>query len=76
MYDNNIYIRESITDASSEKKVTLDGSLDIIFNGIPDWVYEEEILSTNKANYFPPGGSKMAFVSEKVDTFLSMVQVN
>ena len=23
-----------------------------VYNGIPDWVYEEEVLGTNKAMYF------------------------
>lgn len=43
-------------------QITKDGVIDTIYNGIPDWVYEEEILSSNKAMYFSPGGSRMAFV--------------
>ena len=42
-------------------QITVDGVKDNVFNGIPDWVYEEEILSTNSAMYFNPSGSKMAF---------------
>ena len=28
-----------------------DGLVDSVFNGIPDWVYEEEVLGTNYAHY-------------------------
>ena len=31
--------------------LTGDGVVDNVFNGIPDWVYEEEVLSTNYAHY-------------------------
>ena len=29
--------------------------LEQVYNGIPDWVYEEEVLGTNKAMYFSKG---------------------
>ena len=45
----------------NDEQITLDGEVRVIFNGIPDWVYEEEILKTNSAMYFNPSGSKMAF---------------
>ena len=47
--------------ANPDIQVTDDGITDTIYNGIPDWVYEEEILSTNKAMYFSKNGLRMAF---------------
>ena len=44
-----------------DEQITSDGVIDTVYNGIPDWVYEEEILSTNKAMYFTDSGSKLAY---------------
>ena len=33
-----------------------------IFNGICDWVYEEEVFSDTKAMYFSPDGKHLAWV--------------
>lgn len=60
VFGNDIYIRD-ILNGGEDVQITSDGVIDTIYNGIPDWVYEEEILSTNKAMYFTPSGSKMAF---------------
>jgi hypothetical protein len=35
----------------------------VILNGIPDWLYEEEILSKNNAIWFSPNGSRLCFAS-------------
>ena len=32
-----------------------------VFNGIPDWAYEEEVLGTNTAHYISPSGNSLAF---------------
>ena len=42
--------------------ITKDGKIDNVFNGIPDWVYEEEVLGDNKAHYISTDGNKLAFV--------------
>ena len=44
--------------------ITSDGVVDNVFNGIPDWVYEEEVLGVNYANHMSPSGYKMAFAQE------------
>ena len=33
-----------------------------IFNGICDWVYEEEVISDTKALYFSPDGNHLAWI--------------
>ncbi len=42
--------------------ITTDGKVDNVFNGIPDWVYEEEVLSDNKAHYISSDGTKVVFI--------------
>lgn len=34
-----------------------------ILNGIPDWLYEEEILSKGEAIWFSPNGTKFCYAS-------------
>ncbi|KAI2628512.1 dipeptidyl peptidase IV N-terminal region-domain-containing protein [Hypoxylon sp. NC1633] len=43
-------------------QITNDGSPDL-FNGVPDWVYEEEILGDGSAIWFSPDGEKLAYLS-------------
>uniref|UniRef100_A0A182MXQ3 Venom dipeptidyl peptidase 4 n=1 Tax=Anopheles dirus TaxID=7168 RepID=A0A182MXQ3_9DIPT len=59
VYQNNLYYRE--TPASPEVQITTDGSPSV-YNGIPDWVYEEEVFSTNIATWFSPDGERIAFI--------------
>ncbi|KAF5295430.1 hypothetical protein FQA39_LY13091 [Lamprigera yunnana] len=56
---NNIYYQGSATSFS--RQITIDGKIGNIYNGIPDWVYEEEVFSTNEALWFSPDGKKLAY---------------
>lgn len=59
--DNNLYLRT--LDARPEKKVrqiTRDGGPDI-FYGIPDWVFEEEVFSSNQGTWWSDDGKYIAF---------------
>lgn len=63
VHKNNIYYKANPT--SVEIQVTFDGietQTSLIMNGCPDWVYEEEIFSTNSASWFSPDGKKLAFI--------------
>lgn len=44
------------------EQITHDGVPGIIYNGVPDWVYEEEVLGTGSALWFSPNGDRIAFV--------------
>lgn len=44
IHNNNIFFRPSVTIAA-EIQLTGDGELGIIYNGVPDWVYEGRFLS-------------------------------
>ncbi|ODV60755.1 uncharacterized protein ASCRUDRAFT_21804, partial [Ascoidea rubescens DSM 1968] len=59
IYNNNIYLK----DISNNKdlQVTNDGS-ENVFNGKPDWVYEEEVLATDNAIYWSPNDENFIFL--------------
>uniref|UniRef100_A0A8C9G1D6 Fibroblast activation protein alpha n=1 Tax=Pavo cristatus TaxID=9049 RepID=A0A8C9G1D6_PAVCR len=60
VYQNNIYLKQSPREAPI--KLTSDGKENEIFNGIPDWVYEEEMLATKYALWWSPSGKYLAYV--------------
>uniref|UniRef100_A0A7M4FP90 Fibroblast activation protein alpha n=1 Tax=Crocodylus porosus TaxID=8502 RepID=A0A7M4FP90_CROPO len=60
VYQNNIYLKQSPRDPAF--KITSDGKDNEIFNGIPDWVYEEEMLATKYALWWSPNGKYIAYV--------------
>lgn len=59
--NNNIYYLNLETMGEPEQ-ITSDGIPGVIYNGIPDWVYEEEVLGTDAASWFSPNGETLAFV--------------
>jgi dipeptidyl-peptidase-4 len=54
---NNLYIWKNGTST----QITKDGGPDV-FNGIPDWVYEEEIFGTYSTLWFSPDATQLAFL--------------
>ncbi|XP_037959128.1 prolyl endopeptidase FAP [Teleopsis dalmanni] len=44
-------------------RVTRDAVPGVVYNGIPDWLYEEEILHTNNAIWLSPDGRLMLYSS-------------
>lgn len=58
VYENNIYYKSDAINGSTAQ-ITNGGNF--IYNGIPDWVYEEEVVSSNKALWFSPDGKRLAF---------------
>ncbi|XP_022111974.1 dipeptidyl aminopeptidase-like protein 6 [Acanthaster planci] len=77
VYKNNMYYLDSIPWGDGKVpigdtavQVTQTGEEGVIFHGIPDWVYEEELLSSDNAIYWSPDGTKIAYASfndSKVD---------
>ncbi len=50
--DNNVYVKEEWDSLpSAVSRVTGDGVEGEVYNGIPDWVYEEEVLGTNVVRF-------------------------
>ncbi|KAI0244490.1 hypothetical protein L0F63_001144 [Massospora cicadina] len=56
---NDIYILTD--DFKTLQRVTHDGKGDV-FNGIPDWVYEEEVLAGNSALWWSPDARLLAYL--------------
>ncbi|XP_076294344.1 venom dipeptidyl peptidase 4 isoform X2 [Lasioglossum baleicum] len=60
VYQNNIYYRPE-AEVAEDYQITNTGVFGTIYNGVPDWVYEEEVFGSNKALWFSPSGTKLAF---------------
>ena len=76
VYENDVYFRADATVQGSDVQVSEDGLDYEIYNGIPDWVYEEEVLATNYAMYFSPDGRRVAYAhfdDRSVETFTYQV---
>uniref|UniRef100_A0A336M465 Venom dipeptidyl peptidase 4 n=1 Tax=Culicoides sonorensis TaxID=179676 RepID=A0A336M465_CULSO len=69
--DNNVYVYNIVTE--NEQQVTFDGKVEdnsgIIYNGISDWVYEEEVFGSKNGMWFSPDGKYLALVHLD-DTFV------
>ncbi|TRY64286.1 hypothetical protein TCAL_02614 [Tigriopus californicus] len=60
VFRNNIYYRES--PESNDVAITSTGIPGVVFNGIADWVYEEEVISDTKALWFSPDNRHLAWI--------------
>ncbi|ORX93657.1 hypothetical protein K493DRAFT_374902, partial [Basidiobolus meristosporus CBS 931.73] len=56
--DNNVFVSVNL---ETEVQVTFDGSTEI-FNGVPDWIYEEEVFQSNQALWWSPDSTYIAFL--------------
>uniref|UniRef100_A0A8C4H4E3 Inactive dipeptidyl peptidase 10 n=1 Tax=Dicentrarchus labrax TaxID=13489 RepID=A0A8C4H4E3_DICLA len=61
IFENNIYYQTDVH--SSSWRLTSSGQEGIIFNGITDWLYEEEVLHTQTAHWWSPDGSRLAYLT-------------
>lgn len=61
VYLNNIYYKANLNAAPQQ--ITTSGQLNVIYNGIPDWVYEEEVFGSSNAIWFSNDGNRMAYVT-------------
>ncbi|XP_009570475.1 PREDICTED: inactive dipeptidyl peptidase 10-like, partial [Fulmarus glacialis] len=52
IFENNIYYQPDVK--SSSLRLTSSGKEGIIFNGIADWLYEEELLHSHVAHWWSP----------------------
>lgn len=59
VFENNVYVKDLVSGTISQ--VTHDGS-DNIFNGKPDWVYEEEVFASESVLWWSPQGDKLTFL--------------
>ncbi|XP_073769504.1 inactive dipeptidyl peptidase 10-like isoform X1 [Danio rerio] len=72
IFENNIYYRPDVK--SSSLRLTSSGQDGLVYNGVPDWLYEEEVLRSAVAHWFSPSGSSLAFLSIN-DTLVPKMQL-
>ncbi|XP_054479725.1 inactive dipeptidyl peptidase 10-like isoform X2 [Anoplopoma fimbria] len=61
IFENNIYYQSDVK--SNSLRITSSGMEGVIFNGISDWLYEEEILRSHLAHWWSPDGERLAFLT-------------
>ena len=49
------------TAEGNDIQLTTSGIDGVIYNGIPDWVSEEEVFEDNKALWWSPDGSRLVY---------------
>ncbi|XP_066536877.1 dipeptidyl aminopeptidase-like protein 6b isoform X2 [Hoplias malabaricus] len=61
IFENNIYYQATV----QEKPIRLvtTGKEGMIFNGLTDWLYEEEIFQSYTAHWWSPDGLRLAFAT-------------
>lgn len=57
--DFNIFITSNVT--AEPVQVTHNGKKNEILNGVPDWIYEEEVFASNGAIWWSPNGNYLAY---------------
>ncbi|XP_054159732.1 venom dipeptidyl peptidase 4-like [Oppia nitens] len=60
VHRNDIYFKADVNSVAI--RLTHTGS-PVIYNGVPDWVYEEEIISGPKVFWLSPGGTKLVYLT-------------
>ncbi|KAK7154600.1 hypothetical protein R3I94_007811 [Phoxinus phoxinus] len=60
VWDYNIYLKTTAT--AEAVQVTHNGKANVILNGVPDWVYEEEVFASNEAIWWSPQGKYLAYL--------------
>uniref|UniRef100_A0A0C9RBH7 Dpp10_0 protein n=1 Tax=Fopius arisanus TaxID=64838 RepID=A0A0C9RBH7_9HYME len=60
--DNNIFLRMSPT-APVDKRLTDTGVPGIIYNGVPDWLYQEEVLPKAEALWPSADGQRLLYAT-------------
>nr|XP_039258021.1 dipeptidyl peptidase 4-like [Styela clava] len=58
--ENDIYYRK--TPQTAADRLTSDGRQNDIYNGIPDWVYEEEMIFTRHVISWSPDGTQLMYL--------------
>ncbi|XP_070711951.1 inactive dipeptidyl peptidase 10-like [Pempheris klunzingeri] len=61
IFENNIYYQSDVR--SNSLRITSSGMEGVVFNGLADWLYEEEILRSHLAHWWSPDGERLAFLT-------------
>ncbi|XP_032900074.1 dipeptidyl aminopeptidase-like protein 6 isoform X5 [Amblyraja radiata] len=61
IFENNIFYQLNVN--SRAIRLVATGKEGLIFNGLSDWLYEEELLRTNIAHWWSPDGARLAYAT-------------
>nr|XP_057916391.1 dipeptidyl aminopeptidase-like protein 6 isoform X5 [Doryrhamphus excisus] len=61
IFENNIYYRSTVESRSI--RLVSSGKEGVIFNGLSDWLYEEEIFHSHVAHWWSPDGARLAYAT-------------
>ncbi|KAK1794896.1 hypothetical protein P4O66_009902 [Electrophorus voltai] len=61
IFENNIYYRATVENRSI--RLVSTGKEDVIFNGLSDWLYEEEMFQSHIAHWWSPDGARLAYAT-------------
>ncbi|KAG7280247.1 hypothetical protein CRUP_035374 [Coryphaenoides rupestris] len=61
VFENNIYYRSTVESRSI--RLVSTGKEGVIFNGLSDWLYEEEIFQSHIAHWWSPDGARLAYAT-------------
>lgn len=63
VHDNDIYHMIFNHGQTIVRRLTESGKSGVLYNGIPDWVYEEEVFRSAVAMWYSPDGQHLAFAT-------------
>ncbi|XP_075953479.1 A-type potassium channel modulatory protein DPP6-like [Anarhichas minor] len=72
IFENNIYYRSTVDKRAI--RLVSTGKEGVVFNGLADWLYEEEILQTHIAHWWSPDGLRLAYMTIN-DTLVPNMEV-
>uniref|UniRef100_A0A672SDA6 Dipeptidyl aminopeptidase-like protein 6 n=1 Tax=Sinocyclocheilus grahami TaxID=75366 RepID=A0A672SDA6_SINGR len=72
IFENNIYYKAQVN--SSSIRLVSTGSLGVVFNGLADWLYEEEIFQSHIAHWWSPDGLRLAYATIN-DTLVPRMEI-
>ncbi|XP_077414648.1 dipeptidyl-peptidase 6 isoform X1 [Vanacampus margaritifer] len=72
IFENNIYYRATVE--SRTIRLVSTGIEGVVFNGLADWLYEEEILQSYAAHWWSPDGLRLAYMTIN-DTLVPKMEV-
>ncbi|XP_051556799.1 dipeptidyl aminopeptidase-like protein 6b isoform X1 [Myxocyprinus asiaticus] len=72
IFENNIYYKARVNSPSI--RLVSTGSQGVIFNGLADWLYEEEIFQSHIAHWWSPDGLRLAYATIN-DTLVPRMEI-
>ncbi|KAG7487405.1 hypothetical protein MATL_G00022970 [Megalops atlanticus] len=72
IFENNIYYQATVESRSI--RLVSTGKEGVIFNGLSDWLYEEEIFQTHIAHWWSPDGARLAYATIN-DTLVPKMEI-